>query len=40
MLGSQALRLGVVVVTRHGAEFQRVPNLGVEDWQDEANRER
>ena len=35
MLAAQALRLGAVVVTHNHAEFQRVPDLGVEDWQDQ-----
>lgn len=33
MLAAQAVRLGAVVVTHNTAEFARVPNLGVEDWQ-------
>ena len=35
MLAAQALRLGAVVVTHHRPEFQRIPDLGVEDWQDQ-----
>jgi tRNA(fMet)-specific endonuclease VapC len=33
MLAAQALRLGAVLVTHNTAEFARVPNLTVEDWQ-------
>ena len=33
MLAAQALRLGASVVTHNIAEFARVPNLTVEDWQ-------
>lgn len=33
MLAAQALRLGAVLVTHNTAEFKRVPNLLVEDWQ-------
>jgi predicted nucleic acid-binding protein len=33
MLAAQALRLGAVLVTHNAAEFVRVPNLPVEDWQ-------
>jgi hypothetical protein len=33
MLAAQALRLGTVLVTHNTAEFARVPNLTVEDWQ-------
>jgi tRNA(fMet)-specific endonuclease VapC len=33
MLAAQALRLGAVLVTHNIAEFARVPNLTVEDWQ-------
>ena len=33
MLAAQALRLGAVLVTNNTAEFSRVPNLAVEDWQ-------
>ena len=33
MLAAQALRLGAVLVTHNTAEFARVPNLVVEDWQ-------
>ena len=40
MLAAQALRLGAVVVSHNSAEFQRVPDLSVEDWQDEAGGER
>jgi len=40
MLAAQALRLGAVVVTHNRAEFQRIPDLSVEDWQDEASGKR
>ena len=40
MLAAQALRLGAVVVTYNRAEFQRIPDLSVEDWQDEASGKR
>jgi predicted nucleic acid-binding protein len=33
MLAAQAVRLGAVLVTNNLAEFCRVPNLAVEDWQ-------
>jgi tRNA(fMet)-specific endonuclease VapC len=33
MLAAQALRLGAVLVTNNTAEFSRVPNLTIEDWQ-------
>ncbi len=33
MLAAQALRLGAVVVTHNRLEFDRVPDLTVEDWQ-------
>lgn len=33
MLAAQALRMGAVLVTHNTAEFARVPNLTVEDWQ-------
>jgi tRNA(fMet)-specific endonuclease VapC len=33
MLAAQALRLGAVLVSNNTAEFERVPNLAVEDWQ-------
>lgn len=33
MLAAQALRLGAVLVTHNTAEFSRVPQLAVEDWQ-------
>jgi tRNA(fMet)-specific endonuclease VapC len=33
MLAAQAVRLGAVLVTHNTAEFARVPNLTVEDWQ-------
>lgn len=33
MLPAQVLRLGVGLVTHNTAEFARVPNLAVEDWQ-------
>jgi len=33
MLASQALRLGAVLVTNNAAEFGRVPQLAVENWQ-------
>jgi len=33
MLASQALRLGAVLVTNNTAEFGRVPQLAVENWQ-------
>ena len=33
MLAAQALRHGAVLVTNNTAEFSRVPNLAVEDWQ-------
>lgn len=33
MLAAQALRLGAVLVTHNTAEFNRVPQLAVEDWQ-------
>ena len=33
MLAAQAVRLGAVLVTNNTAEFSRVPNLTVEDWQ-------
>jgi len=40
MLAAQALRLGAVVVSHNRAEFQRVPDLSVEDWQEETGGER
>jgi tRNA(fMet)-specific endonuclease VapC len=33
MLAGQALALGMVLVTHHTKEFQRVPGLMLEDWQ-------
>ena len=33
MLAGQALALGMVLVTHHTKEFQRVPRLMLEDWQ-------
>lgn len=33
MLAAQAVRLGAVLVTNNTAEFARVPNLALEDWQ-------
>jgi tRNA(fMet)-specific endonuclease VapC len=33
MLAAQALRLGAVLITNNAAEFARVPQLTVEDWQ-------
>jgi len=33
MLAAQALRLGAVLVTHNTAEFGRVPEIRVEDWQ-------
>lgn len=33
MLAAQALRLGAVLVTHNTAEFARVPQLAIEDWQ-------
>ena len=33
MLAAQALRLGAVLMPHNTAEFSRVPNLTVEDWQ-------
>ncbi len=32
MIGSHALSLGVVLVTNNVREFQRIPNLPIEDW--------
>ena len=34
MIAAQARRLGATVVTRNMREFQRVPGLRVENWQD------
>jgi tRNA(fMet)-specific endonuclease VapC len=33
LIAAQALRLGATVVTHNVREFQRVPGLKVEDWQ-------
>jgi predicted nucleic acid-binding protein len=33
MLAAQSLRLGAVLVTHNTAEFARVPQLTLEDWQ-------
>jgi tRNA(fMet)-specific endonuclease VapC len=33
MLAAQAVRMGAVLVTNNTAEFARVPNLVLEDWQ-------
>jgi len=33
MLAAQALRVGAVLVTNNTAEFSRVPQLVIEDWQ-------
>ena len=35
MLGGQALALGMILVTHNTKEFQRIPGLILEDWQDE-----
>lgn len=32
LIGAHALSLGVVLVTNNTGEFQRIPNLKVEDW--------
>lgn len=32
LIGSHALSLGVVLVTNNVREFQRIPNLQIEDW--------
>lgn len=34
MLGGQALALGMILVTHNTKEFQRIPGLMLEDWQD------
>lgn len=34
MLGGQALSLGMILVTHNTKEFQRIPGLMLEDWQD------
>ena len=33
MLAAQSIRLGAILVTHNTAEFARVPNLSLEDWQ-------
>jgi tRNA(fMet)-specific endonuclease VapC len=33
MLAAQAVRMGAVLITNNTAEFARVPNLALEDWQ-------
>jgi tRNA(fMet)-specific endonuclease VapC len=33
MLAGQALSLGLILVTHNTKEFQRVPDLMLEDWQ-------
>jgi tRNA(fMet)-specific endonuclease VapC len=33
MLAAQAIRLGAILVTNNTAEFSRVPQLALEDWQ-------
>lgn len=33
MLAAQAVRMGAILVTNNTAEFSRVPNLAIEDWQ-------
>jgi tRNA(fMet)-specific endonuclease VapC len=34
MLGGQALALDMILVTHNTKEFQRIPGLMLEDWQD------